>query len=394
MSISTDSVAGSDKSLIQNENNDPNISDGGTGNGARKRTGCRSKAQKDGASEDIYRKLSAINGEINKMNRKQLQERLTELKMDTKGVNDVLKKRLKLYYRHRKLMKANVRVPSTKPLYDYLLIIDFEATCEADTPGYPHEIIEFPIVLINVHQNTVVDEFHSFCKPVLNPQLSEFCTELTGITQANVDAADEFPAVFQKVEEWMREKHLGEGNKFAVVTDGPWDMSRFLCLQCQHCDHPFPRWAKKWINIKKTYGSFYKCQRKKLEDMLIYLGMKFEGKQHCGRDDSRNIARIAIRLIEDGCRVKVNEFIYSYPGAKFLKFSNVGTESSDSDEKEDNDRRTERADDKKMKEVKISTHKDDKDVTTAMNKLCIEEKTEEKEEDLSDLLAYYKLQKS
>ena len=28
-----------------------------------------------------------------------------------------------------------------------------------------------------------VDEFHSYVKPVLNPKLSEFCTQLTGITQ-------------------------------------------------------------------------------------------------------------------------------------------------------------------------------------------------------------------
>jgi hypothetical protein len=28
-----------------------------------------------------------------------------------------------------------------------------------------------------------VDEFHSYCRPKINPQLSEFCTQLTGITQ-------------------------------------------------------------------------------------------------------------------------------------------------------------------------------------------------------------------
>ena len=28
-----------------------------------------------------------------------------------------------------------------------------------------------------------VDAFHSYCKPVLNPQLSEFCCSLTGISQ-------------------------------------------------------------------------------------------------------------------------------------------------------------------------------------------------------------------
>ncbi len=33
---------------------------------------------------------------------------------------------------------------------DFFLVIDFEATCEEkNPPGYPHEIIEFPAVLVS-----------------------------------------------------------------------------------------------------------------------------------------------------------------------------------------------------------------------------------------------------
>jgi hypothetical protein len=35
--------------------------------------------------------------------------------------------------------------------FDYLVVVDFEATCEEkNTVDYPHEIIEFPAVLIDV----------------------------------------------------------------------------------------------------------------------------------------------------------------------------------------------------------------------------------------------------
>lgn len=359
--------------------------------GARKKTG-QSRAVKDGASDNVYKKLSVINGEINKMSREQLTRRLTEVKLDTGGVNDVLRKRLKSYYRQRKLMRANIRMPSTKPHYDYLLVIDFEATCEANTQDYPHEIIEFPIILVDVHELTVVDEFHSFCKPVLNPILSDFCTELTGITQVDVDAAEEFPAVFQKVEEWMSEKHLGQGNKFAVVTDGPWDVSRFISLQCQHSDMIFPRWAKKWVNIRKTYGSHYQCRRKKLEDMLIYLGMKFEGTQHCGLHDSRNIARIAIRLMEDGCRLKVNDFIHTYPDFKLLKFSNETEELTDSDEDgEISSTKTNGTGEHSCgKAASPSSGVDD--VSRALTTIRLE--SDEESDGVSDLISYYKQQKS
>ena len=45
----------------------------------------------------------------------------------------------------------------------------------------------------------------------------------------------------------------------------------------------------------------------KLSTMLEKLGMKYEGRPHCGLDDSRNIARIAIRMLQDGCQLRVNE---------------------------------------------------------------------------------------
>lgn len=41
--------------------------------------------------------------------------------------------------------------------YDYLCVIDFEATCEAiNLPTYKHEIIEFPIVLVDTKTLEIV----------------------------------------------------------------------------------------------------------------------------------------------------------------------------------------------------------------------------------------------
>lgn len=40
---------------------------------------------------------------------------------------------------------------------DYLCILDFEATCEAENPpDYVHEIIEFPVLLLNLKTLQVV----------------------------------------------------------------------------------------------------------------------------------------------------------------------------------------------------------------------------------------------
>ena len=49
----------------------------------------------------------------------------------------------------------------------------------------------------------------------------------------------------------------------------------------------------------------------KLNEMLEALGMKFEGNEHSGIDDSRNIARILMRMLQDGAKMKVNEKIHA-----------------------------------------------------------------------------------
>jgi len=102
-----------------------------------------------------------------------------------------------------------------------------------------HEIIEFPAVLVSTELQQVVDHFQAYCRPVLNPTLSGFCMELTGIKQEEVDAADTFPQVLRDFEAWLTKHKLGTKHKFIVVTDGPWDMGRFLYGQCKvslNCD--------------------------------------------------------------------------------------------------------------------------------------------------------------
>ncbi len=43
---------------------------------------------------------------------------------------------------------------------DYLCVLDFEATCEEpNPPDYIHEIIEFPVVLLNLRTLEVVSEW-------------------------------------------------------------------------------------------------------------------------------------------------------------------------------------------------------------------------------------------
>lgn len=69
-----------------------------------------------------------------------------------RGVDDVLKKRLKNFYQKQKLKQS-----ASVAYYDFICVVDFEATCEENNPQqYAHEIIEFPVVLIDTHTLEIV----------------------------------------------------------------------------------------------------------------------------------------------------------------------------------------------------------------------------------------------
>ena len=71
------------------------------------------------------------------------------------GQKDVLKKRLKGYFKRKYISRPGIA--GQKQLhYGYYVVIDFEATCDEKSHNYPHEIIEFPAVLVNAASGSVV----------------------------------------------------------------------------------------------------------------------------------------------------------------------------------------------------------------------------------------------
>lgn len=71
----------------------------------------------------------------------------------------------------------------------YLLVLDFEATCD-DTgrvvPREESEIIEFPTLLYDLDEDKVQATFHEYVRPVRHETLTQFCTQLTGIEQVSL----------------------------------------------------------------------------------------------------------------------------------------------------------------------------------------------------------------
>jgi len=199
-----------------------------------------------------------------------------------------------------------------KPL-QYLLILDFEATC--GDPGVikrdEMEIIEFPTLVYNLSERRVQDTFHEYVRPVRNAKLTGFCTNLTGITQEIVDKADTFPNVWTRYKEFMRSNgFFDDPSKHAFITCGNWDLKtalpQQLSLTSSHIDKSDfslvnTHFIGRLINLKESYKRKYNYEYSTgMSGMLKRLGMEIEGRHHSGIDDCKNLVRIVDRLLDDG----------------------------------------------------------------------------------------------
>ncbi|KAI8465608.1 MAG: ribonuclease H-like domain-containing protein [Monoraphidium minutum] len=149
----------------------------------------------------------------------------------------------------------------------------------------------------------VVAEFQSYARPVVNPRLTRFCTQLTGITQATVDAAPAFKHVLWRAQEFLEEQGLAQQlrNQEAVfVTCGDWDLGTGLRKQCELSGTKVPNYMQRWLNIKAEYALHYGRPARGMVEMLEELGIPLEGRHHSGIDDTRNTARVLTRMLRDG----------------------------------------------------------------------------------------------
>lgn len=191
--------------------------------------------------------------------------------------------------------------------FDFYAVIDFECTCERNKRAFVNEIIEFPVVFLNARTLEVEMEFRRYVKPTEHPQLSSFCTELTGIQQRSVDEADTLDVVLKEFDQFLRDKGLVSTNggavtkSFVITTDGPWDVLSFLRKECQRKKFPIQAYWDNFVDVRHWFATGFNVRRCGIIKMLEYCGLSFEGKLHSGIDDARNIARIAAEMIRAGC---------------------------------------------------------------------------------------------
>lgn len=196
-------------------------------------------------------------------------------------------------------------------LLDYICVLDFEANCMRKGIPTPQEIIEFPVLLVHASSGNLEGIFHTYVKPDVHPKISQFCTQLTGITRAMVNQGISLDETLIAHQAWLDSHNLipawqtktkPEQKTFLYLTCGDWDFQTCLSKQLAYHNKELPLFAERWINIKHIFPAVLELRTRcpGMVGMLDILGLKLVGRHHSGIDDCRNIARIVQKLIQAG----------------------------------------------------------------------------------------------
>ena len=172
----------------------------------------------------------------------------------------------------------------------YFAVIDFEATCWEEERPADQEVIECGCVTMERETRRLTGEFSTYVRPVRYPDLSDYCSALTGITQTDVDTAPTFPYALGMMVDW-----LGDPLQYTFCAWGDFDRY-ILRAACRFHRVPFP-FDDEYIDIKPVFIENVAGRSVPLQRALDMLGLEPEGRLHRAVDDARNTARIWAELL-------------------------------------------------------------------------------------------------
>jgi inhibitor of KinA sporulation pathway (predicted exonuclease) len=175
---------------------------------------------------------------------------------------------------------------------ELLNVVDVEATCWSGEPppGEHSEIIEIGLTVVDLAAGERVAKHGILVRPE-HSRVSPFCTELTGLTQAEVDGGVGFAAACR----WLADEHDAAGRPWASW--GDYDRKQFT-RQCRDAGVAYP-FGVRDANAKAAFAAAYGLRaRPGMAKALSLAELRLAGRHHRGEDDAWNIAALVLHLRE------------------------------------------------------------------------------------------------
>lgn len=189
-------------------------------------------------------------------------------------------------------------------LFKYLICFDFEVTCWEKSDPENAEIIgnftltiwfihlndsiaplrqhyidwkfffilffkEIAAVLLNLKSGTIESEFHRYVKPAWDPSLSEYCRNLTGISQELINRQSSFRIVCKAFIDWLKQISIVKQLHYCTSPDPQnvqyncctaafcsWNncnLKQYFRMDCERNTIEWPIELKAWVDARKIF---------------------------------------------------------------------------------------------------------------------------------------------
>ncbi|WP_282171354.1 3'-5' exonuclease [Cytobacillus firmus] len=170
-----------------------------------------------------------------------------------------------------------------------LVFFDFEMLCSKSGMLFEDmEAIRLGAVKVDVESGKVTG-FDRFIRPQQNSPLSTFCKELTGISDSDLEKADDFPEVFKDFLFWV-----GGVKKARFFS---WSSSDILRLKADASRHNLPqatieKITKRYVDFQAIFTKRASRTAASVEKALSFYELSFIGEPHHPMYDAYNTLRI------------------------------------------------------------------------------------------------------
>ena len=174
------------------------------------------------------------------------------------------------------------------------IVFDLEATCWKGRPiSKQQETIEIGAIKLN-RFGELEGRYSRFIRPLINPNLSAFCQELTTIEQEDIDKAASFTPVIEEFQDWVGifdEEYL-------LCSWGNFD-KQLLVQDCDLHDMEY-EWLDPHINLKRQYQEILRLHRPRgLKYAVETEGFDFTGIHHRAISDAENLAKLFVKFLDE-----------------------------------------------------------------------------------------------
>lgn len=176
-----------------------------------------------------------------------------------------------------------------------IVVVDLEATCDVKMKPEKSEIIEFGLAVVRLSSKIGGDRIDRGERLLVRPHgpITTYCTDLTGITQDEVNAAPYLSEALERIITSLP-ADLPPLKLMTWASWGDYDRNQ-LQRKCTRKSLPYP-FGTTHLNVKNLYALRHRLSHEiGMDEALTREGLSLDGRHHNGRDDAYNIARLLVR---------------------------------------------------------------------------------------------------